>query len=160
MYFLHLAMSTVFQNSRIPFTNSSLVLGLTSLRWYFFNSCHKFSIGFKSGDSGGVFHQFMLFSVRKSLHRFEVCFGSLSCIRRWSSGQILSKKGSRVCSIMLTYKTASIIPSKMYIPVRPLRLIPAHTWTLTRCFALIYNRITHAWSLWVHVHVRYSYFKP
>ena len=52
MYFLHLFTSTVFQNCLVPIVSSDLVVGLTSL---LMNSCQRFSIGFRSGDSGDVF---------------------------------------------------------------------------------------------------------
>ena len=58
MYFLHLFLSTVPQNSIIHRINSSFVFGLTLRQIYSFSSCHKFSIGFRSDDSAGVFHQF------------------------------------------------------------------------------------------------------
>lgn len=67
IYFLHFSPETVSQNSMAPCLSSSLFLGLTSLRKYSFNSCQRFSIGFKSGDSGGVFHHVILLSLKKSL---------------------------------------------------------------------------------------------
>ena len=39
--------------------SSSLDVGLTSLLISFFNSCQRFLIGFRSGDSGGLVHQLM-----------------------------------------------------------------------------------------------------
>ena len=54
MYLVHLAMSTVVQNCLIPFTSSSFVFGFISRHMNSFNSCHKVSIGFKSGDLAGV----------------------------------------------------------------------------------------------------------
>ena len=75
MYRWHFSGVTVLQNRRIPFTSSSLVFGFTSLRMnscinrtrqscgsvyklnhnymHTFSSCHKFSMGFASGLSGG-----------------------------------------------------------------------------------------------------------
>ena len=47
-----------------------------------FSSCHTFSIGFASGLSGGVLHQFMLLVAKNSRALREVCLGSLSCINR------------------------------------------------------------------------------
>ena len=49
-------------------------------------------------------------------------------------------KGTRVCSKMLPYSSAFIIPSKMQMLVAPRKLIPAHTWTLIGCLAL-YRKI-------------------
>ena len=66
-YLVHLPTSTVFQNSKIPSTNSSLKCGFTTPWIYSFNLCHIFSSGFKSGDSGAVFHQFTLFASKKML---------------------------------------------------------------------------------------------
>ena len=48
----------MFQNSLIPETSSCLLLGLIPRLIYSLSSCQRFSIGFRSGDSGGVFHQF------------------------------------------------------------------------------------------------------
>ena len=53
MYLQHLAESAVSQNCVIPEIGSEFVCGLTSCRIYSLRSCHKFSIGLKSGDSGG-----------------------------------------------------------------------------------------------------------
>ena len=58
MYRMHLSFVILaVQNSRIPATCSSFVDGFMCFRRYHFNSCHKSSIGFKSGLSGGVSHQ-------------------------------------------------------------------------------------------------------
>ena len=59
MYLLHFATSTVFQKSFMTFINCDLLVGFTSLQVYSFNSCQRSSIGLRSGDPGGVFHQFM-----------------------------------------------------------------------------------------------------
>ena len=64
MYLLHFATSILAQKAFIPLISWSLVVGLISLLMYSLSSCHKFSIGFRSGDSGGVFHQSMLFSKK------------------------------------------------------------------------------------------------
>ena len=58
MYLLHFMVSTVFQNCFIPDISSDFVVGFTSCLMNSFSSCNTFSIGFMSGDSGGVFHQF------------------------------------------------------------------------------------------------------
>ena len=42
--------------------------------------CHKFSMGFESGLSGGVRHQSTPFSAMNSQAFREVCLGSLSCM--------------------------------------------------------------------------------
>jgi hypothetical protein len=54
MYLVHFATVTVAQNALIPSMSSAFVLGFTSLQIYSFSSCHRFSIGLKSGDSGEV----------------------------------------------------------------------------------------------------------
>lgn len=58
---------TVCQNCIIPSISSCLLFGFTSRQMYSFSSCHKFSIGLKSGDSVGVHHQFMFFQSKNSL---------------------------------------------------------------------------------------------
>ena len=55
---LRLILSTVCQNAIIPSVGSSFVCGLIL---YSFHSCHKFSIGLQSGDSGDAIHQFIAF---------------------------------------------------------------------------------------------------
>ena len=80
MYFVHFCTSNVFQNSLIPSISSNLVCGFTSQRTYSFISCHKFSIGFISGDSAGVCHQLIPLSMIHFCTWREVCFGSLSCM--------------------------------------------------------------------------------
>ena len=59
IYLLHLLTFTVFQKFLIPCTSSSLFLGFTSRLINSFISCHKFSMGLASGDSGGVTHQIL-----------------------------------------------------------------------------------------------------
>ena len=80
MYLLHFATSTVAQNALMPSISSLLTFGFTSLLIYSLSSCHKFSIGFKSGGSGGVFHHFIPLCVSHTCAYLEVCYGSLSCI--------------------------------------------------------------------------------
>ena len=136
IYFMHLALSTVSQNCRIPSTSSALVRGFTSHLIYSFNSCHRFSMGFKSGDSAGVFHQWIAFDSMNSFPWFDVCLGSLSCMNLWLVPYTSLTKGRRVCSRMSVYSHLSIIPSKTHIPVLPCTLIPAHTFTFVGCLAL------------------------
>ena len=80
MYFWHFAAVTVFQNSWMPLTSSSFVRGFTSRRRYSLSSCHMFSIGLKSGDSGGVGHHRTSFSSKNVCASRDVCLGSLSCM--------------------------------------------------------------------------------
>ena len=98
IYFMHLALSTVSQNCRIPSTSSALVRGFTSRLIYSFNSCHRFSMGFKSGDSAGVFHQWIAFDSMNSFPWFDVCLGSLSCMNLWLVPYTSLTRGRRVCS--------------------------------------------------------------
>ena len=83
-------------------------------------------MGLRLGLSGGVRHQLTPFSSINLLACFEVCFGSLSCIKR-CSGSVSIRNGIRVLCRMLQYKMAFMIPSKMQILVAPCRLIPAQT---------------------------------
>ena len=136
IYLVHLAMSTVFQKARIPLTSACLFTGLISCLRNSFNSCQRFSIGFKSGDSGGVFHQLIFLSVRNLCACFDVCFGSLSCMKQWWSGNMSWRNGRSVLSKMLVYNGAFIFPSNIHIPHRPRRLIPVQMWTFTGCLAL------------------------
>ena len=71
-----------------------------------------------------------------------VCLGSLSCIKRCVSGNFSSINGSKVScskvsSMMSQNKNRSMIPSNTQMPVLPLLLIPAQTWTFTGCFGLM-----------------------
>lgn len=134
MYFVHFSTVTVFQNRLIPSISSFFVVGLTSRWMNSFSSCHKFSMGLKSGDSGGVFHQLIQLLSRKSATKCEVCFGSLSwtnlCVSKFC------KYGTRVLSKISANNYLSITPSKIQIPVAPRTLIPAQTCTLMGCFGL------------------------
>ena len=42
-----------------------LLLGLISRRINYLNSCHTFSIGLQSGNSGGVHHQLIPLELKK-----------------------------------------------------------------------------------------------
>ena len=90
------------------------------------SSCHKSSIGFRSGLSGRVHHQLIFCSSKKVCARLDVCFGSLSCMNR-CSGSFSWIKGRRVDSRMLQKRSASMMPSKIQISVAPCLLIPAQT---------------------------------
>ena len=136
MYFKHFFWSTVPQNSSIPLISSSLVFGLTSLLTYSFNSCQRFSIGLRSGDSAGVFHQLIELSRNHSFVILAACLGSLSCMNLWLVGYTESMNGSKVLSSISINSSDFIIPSKMQIPVLPLALMPAQTCTFVGCFGL------------------------
>lgn len=135
MYLTHLATVTVAQNSRMPSISSCLLLGFTSLRMYSLSSCQTFSIGLQSGDSGGVFHQFMECSSRKCPTFLEVCIGALSCMNR-HCGRTSRMNGRSVCCSTSMYRSAFMIPSNMQTPVAPFLLMPAQTCTFTGCFGL------------------------
>ena len=57
--------------------------GFTFDSRYNFSSCQTFSIGLGSKLSEGVRHQLIPCSSKKACALFEVCLGSLSCIKRW-----------------------------------------------------------------------------
>ena len=94
---------TVSQNCSIPVTSSCFDVGFTSLRKNSLSTCHRFSIGFRSGLSGGVCHQLIRFCSKNSHARLEVCLGSLSCMKRWWSGYTSRRKGMSGFSKMVTY---------------------------------------------------------
>ena len=79
-------------------------------------------------------------SFRKILKKeycLLLCFGSLSCWKRWPSGKVSRKKGNRVDSkISATKNGAFMMPSKISTCVGPRLLMPAHTWTLIGCFTV------------------------
>lgn len=145
----------------MPSINSSLVFGFTSLLTYSFNSCHRFSMGLQSGDSGGVFHHKTPFASKNALAALELCLGSLSCINLHPFGNTFCTKGSRVPSRISMKRVFSIMPSKMHIPVLPLKVIPAHTCNFRGCFGLenkddyninCYNKETPWFRLWFLTH--------
>ena len=110
------------------------------------NSCHKFSIGLRSGDSAGIFNQLMPFSSMNSFACLDVCFGSLSCINLWPSGYTSSRKDRSVQSKIMVYKGPFIFPSKMQIAVLPRQLIPAPTWPFGGCLTLE-KMCLHTWKI-------------
>ena len=112
------------------------------------SSCQRFSIGLRSGDSAGVFHQLMELSFIQSAAYPDVCLGSLSCINLCSSGKTSVMNGTSVPSRMLTNSSFFMIPSEMHIPVLPFFDIPAHTCTLVGCLGLegICNHVYY----WAH----------
>ena len=99
------------------------------------SSCHKFSMGFKSGFSGGVRHQSTPFSTKNSRAFWEVCLGSLSCMKRCPLAYTgLCRVGRSASCRIWMYRFAFIIPSNMQTCVGPCHLMPAQTCTLTGCF--------------------------
>ena len=63
---MHFCASTVFTNRVTHVTSWDFVVGFTSRLRNSFNSCQRFSMGFMSADSGGVFHQ-LIDSLLKKL---------------------------------------------------------------------------------------------
>ena len=61
-----------------PLESSSLFRGFTAVRIKCFNSCHMFSIGFRSRLSGGVRNRDTLLSLRNLSVDLEVWHGALS----------------------------------------------------------------------------------
>ena len=61
------------------------------------SSCHKFSIGLRSGDSGGVCHQLIPFSSMNFFACFDVCLGSLSRTNLCVVGISCLEMGSTSC---------------------------------------------------------------
>ena len=86
--------STVAQNRNIPLTSLSFVFGFTSCLINSLSLCQRFSMGFRSGDSEGVCHQLIPWSSMNFSPRFEQCFISLSCMKRWPSGNTSLTNGS------------------------------------------------------------------
>ena len=81
--FAHFSGVTFFaQNFLIPCTSSCLLCGFTFDSKKNLSSCHKSSIGLRSGLSGGVRHQLIFFSLKKAFACLDVCFGSLSCMNQ------------------------------------------------------------------------------
>ena len=78
----------------MPVISCCFVVGFTTWRLYSYNSCHRFSIGLQSGDSAGVRHQCTSCAASQSVASLDVCFGSLSAIKRWLSGYTLSKNAA------------------------------------------------------------------
>ena len=89
-------------NDRCTIDPSCLLRGLTCRQINSLSSCHKFSMGLASGDSGGVVHQLTPLVLRNSLARFDTCFGSLSCMKRCPSGKTSRMNGKSVWSKMST----------------------------------------------------------
>ena len=96
---------------------------------------HIFSMGLKSGDSGGVAHQFTPCSLKKSCIWPLDCFGSLSCCSRWPSGKRFLRNGSKPASYTVAKHSAFIVPVKITTLVAPLFDMPPQMCTFTRCLA-------------------------
>ncbi len=104
------------------------------------NACYPYrfhdSFGFNSGDSAGVCHQLIPLLTNPTTHEHEFRIVPTTHEHEFRivishmtpSGYTFWIKGK---SVYIDKWVRSIIPSKIHIPVAPLLLIPAHTWTLT-----------------------------
>ena len=72
MYLLQISGVKELQKHCIPFLSSSKFLGLYVVLRNCLNEPHVFSIGFRSGDSGGVRHQNTPFSERNQSVSYNV----------------------------------------------------------------------------------------
>ena len=109
----------VAQNCLIPSLSSSRFFGLYTFRKYCLSELHIFSMGLRSGDSGGVAHQFTPCSLKKSSIWPLECFGSLSCCSWWPSGKHSLRNGSKPASYTVAKRSAFIIPVKITALVAP-----------------------------------------
>ena len=125
----------------MPSISCSFILGKISLLNNSFNSCHMDIIGLQSGDSRGVYHQFILFPLSKVAASIEVCFGSLSCMNLCPSGYTARINGNNAASGIWMNNGAFIIPSTIQIPVLPLQLIPVHTCTLWDALPWVFSSV-------------------
>ena len=85
MYFLHLFTSTVFQNCNCE---------LRLVCWFNLppdEFLEFMPIGFRSGDSGGVFHQLIPCLSKMLVAALEVCLGSLSCMNLCESISLVNE---------------------------------------------------------------------
>ena len=131
-YIYCISMLTVSHNFKIPSISSCFIRCFTSLLLNSFNSCHKFSVGLRSGDYAGVFHQSILLSTMKSFSLLDICFGSL-CSVNWET---CLTNGLRVLSRISVKRNLSIIASKMQTSILRFLEIPAQTCTFAGCFGL------------------------
>lgn len=72
------------------------------------NAPHRCSIRFSLGDCAGHFITLTLFSLKQFFTNFDVCFGSLSCIKIQSDASLSCACGSIFCSKMSLYICAFI----------------------------------------------------
>ena len=83
-----------------------------------------FSIGFRSGLSGGVGHQLMPISSKKSEIYSLLCLGSLSWYNRWPVGNSSFIKGSQPPSKILLSRITFIFPVNITTLVAPFLEVP------------------------------------
>ena len=117
---------------------------LTFLSTFLFKMAHTFSIGFRSGLYEDQERTRLGRRSSKS-HRTsrEVCFGSLSCwktqLRPCNMFALSYKWSSRI----LRYKWRSKFSVNRWIPIFPLTLIAAQTWTLNGCRPVVHYETMH-----------------
>ena len=127
MYLLHFSTGTVSQNCTVPLISFCFVLGLTSLLLNSSSSCHIFSIGFKSGDSAGVFHQLIPCPMMKFQAKLEVCFRLWSCMKQCELEYFIWMNGMSVWSRISVSRNLSMMPSKYRFQYGPFsRSLPTH----------------------------------
>ena len=95
------------------------------------HAIYRFSIGFASGFSGGIYHQLIRQLAKNSCALLEVCLGSF--IKRYLDEYVDWINDTRNLSRMQIYNSAPVIPSNMCTCVAPSWLITAHIWTLQGC---------------------------
>ena len=127
IYFAHTSGVIVAQNCTIPDCSSSKFFGLQVFLKYCLSDPQTFSMGLRSGDSGGVGHQLTPFSSKNDSISALACLGSLSCCRRCLYGNVSLIKGSNPFSNTIERRSAFRIPVNMITFVAPLDDIPAQT---------------------------------
>ena len=108
----------------------------------FFNLCQRFSMGFRSGNSAGVFHHNVRL-IQPHPTAFEVCFGSLSRMNLGVESTFL-RYGTNPDFKTSFHPAAIILPSNITIGVFPLQAMLAQTWTFGGCFGLLKSIIYNA----------------
>ena len=137
VYFLQFVLSTVCQNCSVPLTSSSFVCGLTSQSKYSFNSCHKFLIGFRSGDSRGCLPPLNVSGVKEVVYVTWCALGVVVLHQFLSIRVNFSNEWYTIIgSSMHPYSATFIFALNMQILVAPLKQIPAHMCTFIGCFGL------------------------
>ena len=127
MYFLHVSGVIVFQKVLIPSSKAYWFLGFTRSLRNRFKEPQTISMGFKSGLSGGVFHQFTPLSSKYSFASPLLCLGSLSCMNRCGvDGYLSNMNGISPASNIFKTFVAHNLPLNITKGVAPLDEIPPH----------------------------------
>jgi len=96
MYLQHASGVKVSQKVSIP-----VFWGLDWFLRYCFREPQTNSIGFKSGDSGGEYHQLISFCSKKFSIKWLECLGSFSWYNLCTSGNTVWRNGIRDAPILL-----------------------------------------------------------